>query len=379
MMFLIAGIIGADFAPSQGLATLPIALLVVGVALATLPTGKFMSRWGRRRVFLAYGGLAIVATVFAAWSLIIDSFVAFCLAALMMGWAAAAGHQYRFAALELVSPELAPKATSLLLLGGILAAFVGPELAVAGRYLMGTQYAGSYLLLIGGYIIGMALVASNPDVHQVVAAEDRGGRPLGQVLRSPVMILAVGSAMLSFAVMSFIMTATPISMHRHAGHSLESTKFVIQSHIVAMYLPSVAYAWLQARVGYRGMLWLGVAAYGLCLGVALVDTGFLHYWVALVILGVGWNFLFLTGTNLLPQGYRAEERFRVQSMNDFLVFSTQATVALSSGWFLFWWGWNGVLWTSVPMVLLFVFLLVRYQGRLPSLAREADEVEVQVS
>jgi MFS family permease len=198
-------------------------------------------------------------------------------------------------------------------------------------------------------------------------------------MRSPVLIVAISSAALSYAVMSFIMTATPISMHNHAGHSLEMTKFVIQSHIVAMYLPSIFFPWLQARVGYRGVLWLGVAAYAFCLGVALIDTDFLHYWFALVILGIGWNFLFLAGTNLLPFGYRAEERFRVQSTNDFLVFSIQGMASLSSGWFLFQWGWNGVLWTSAPMVILFIFLLVRFRGYLPSQGCRKDAVEVQAS
>jgi MFS family permease len=366
MMVLIAGIIGMDFAPSQGLATLPIALVVVGVALSTLPTGRLLARWGRRRVFLGSGGVAICAAVFAASSLMAGSFAAFCAAAFLTGWAAAAGHQYRFAALELVPAEAAPRATSMLLLGGILAAFIGPEMAVAGRNMLETEYAGSYLLLVGGYLAGMVLIGFNRDLPGHASAQRLAGRPLREIMTSPVMVLAIAAAALGYAVMSFIMTATPISMHRHAGHSLESTKFVIQSHIVAMYLPAVAYAWLQARMGYSGLLWAAVVIYGLCLGIALVDTGFLHYWVALVLLGIGWNFLFLTGTNLLPTGYRPEERFKVQSVNDFVVFSVQATVSLSSGWFLFRWGWSGVLWTSLPMVLLFAALLWQYGPRLPS-------------
>ena len=155
------------------------------------------------------------------------------------------------------------------------------------------------------------------------------------------------------------MTATPISMHSHSGHSLEATKFVIQSHIAAMYLPSLLYPWLSARLGIRGMMWLGTAVYVLCLAIALINTAFLGYWMALVLLGIGWNFLFLSGTNLLPRGYRPEERYRVQALNDFLVFSVQATVSLSSGWFLARTGWNGLVLACFPLLLLFSMLMYR--------------------
>jgi MFS family permease len=358
LMVLIAGIIGTEFAPTPGLATLPIALVIVGVASATLPTGRLLNRWGRRKIFLAYGVLAMLGAVFAAYSLVTATFTGYCMAAFIIGWAAAAGHQYRFAALEHVPPQFAAKATSFLLFGGILAAFVGPELAVRGRHLLETEYAGSYLLLCVGYVLGLVIISFYRDT--VVAVEEHAGksRPLADILRSPVIILAICAAALGYGIMSFLMTATPISMHQHAGHSLEATKFVIQSHIAAMYLPSLVYAWLQGRLGYRGMLWTGIAAYVVCLGVALVNTEFVNFWLALVILGIGWNFLFLSGTNLLPMGYRPEERFRVQSVNDFMVFSIQAIVSLSSGWFLFHWGWNGLLWACFPPVLVFIILLL---------------------
>ena len=357
MMVLIAGIIGTEFAPSPGLATLPIALSVVGVASSTLPTGKLLHRFGRRPVFNFYAFIAICAAALASASLVLGLFSGFCLAGFLIGWSAAAGHQYRFAALELVPARLAPKATSALLLGGILSAFVGPELAVLGRNLLSTEFAGSFGLLAGSYTVGLVIISFHHD--RPVASLDHSsiGRPMGKILRSPVIILAICSAALAYGVMTFIMTATPISMYKHAGLSLEATKFVIQSHIVAMYLPSLVYAWLLGKFGFRGMLWSGVITYLACLGIALVNTELIHYWFSLVLLGVGWNFLFLSGTNLLPHGYRQEERFRVQSVNDFLVFSVQAIAALSSGWFLYQWQWQGLLWTGVPMTLGFVLLL----------------------
>lgn len=357
LMVLLAGIIGTDFAPSEGMATLPIALVVVGVAASTLPTGRLMERFGRRPVFVVYGLVAIVASLLAMTGLVYRNFLLFCAAALMMGWAGAAGHQYRFAALEAVPASRAPGATSILLLGGILAAFIGPEIAVRGRALLPTEYAGSFLLLSISYLFGLVLVSFHKENSTGHRKPEYKGRSMLAILRSPLLLLAITAAALGYGIMSFIMTATPISMHLHSGHSLESTKLVIQSHIAAMYLPALVYPWLQARTGFRGMLWLGISAYLVCLSVAAVDTGFLNYWLALVLLGIGWNFLFLTGTNLLPFAYNSEERYRVQSLNDFLVFSVQALASLSAGWFLFIFKWHWMIFACFPVIGAFVFFL----------------------
>jgi MFS family permease len=361
LMVLLAGIIGADFAPSTDLATLPIALLVVGLAASTLPTGRLLHRFGRRPVFIAYGFFAIIAALTAMQSLMSGTFTGFCLAAFMMGWSGAAGHQYRFAALEAVPAEVAPKATSFLLLGGILAAFVGPELAVRGRGLLSTEYAGSFLLLSLSYATGLVIISYHRDRAAPKTEHVGEGRPLGEILRSPVVILAICAAALGYGVMTFMMTATPISMHKHLGHSLEATKLVIQSHIVAMYLPALVFAWFFDRLGYKGLLWWGAGIYLLCILVAMAKTDFFHLWLALVLVGVGWNFLFLSGTNLLPGGYRSNEKFRVQSVNDFLVFSIQALAALGSGWVLYQWQWLGVLWACVPLILGFAAVMWFYR------------------
>jgi len=353
---LIAGIIGTQIAPSPGLATLPVALSIVGLASSTLPTGRLQHRYGRKRVFIGYGFLALTAALLAALSLAQHSFLGFCMATVMMGWSAAAGHQYRFAAMECVSAEQAPKATSVLLFGGILAAVVGPEIAVRGQFLLTTQFAGSYLLLTVIYILGIILMAFYRDARTDGFQHGMHGRPLLGIMRSPVIILAVAASALGYGVMSFVMTAGPVSMHEHAGHSMQATKWVLQSHIAAMYLPSLVYPWLYSRMGYKGLMWTGVAALLACLVIGSLDTDFLHYWLTMVILGVGWNFLFLSGTNMLHYGHREEERFKVQSFNDFLVFSIQGIASLSSGWFLFHWGWQGVLYASAPLVLLFALL-----------------------
>jgi MFS family permease len=364
MMVLIAGIIVTGFAPNEKLATLPIALVVVGAACAMLPTGKLLDRFGRRPVFIGYGVLAICGGLLAMASVIYNTFIGFCGSGLVLGWSAAAGSQYRFAALEAVPPPLAHKATSVLLMGGILGAFVGPELAVRGRDVLPVEYAGSFLLLVGAYVLGLALILGYRDRHHQEKPGPGQGRPLREILAARRIRLAIAAGALSYAVMSFIMTATPISMHNHAGHSLEATKFVLQAHIAAMYLPSLLFAWLFSRMGFMGLFWLGTATYVACLGVALAGTELLHYWVSLALLGVGWNFLFLAGTNLLPHTYQPDERFRVQSMNDFLVVSVQAAVSLASGWFLALLGWQGLLLSCVPLLLVFMVMLWRWRGEL---------------
>jgi len=356
LMVLIAGIIGTQFAPSPGMATLPVALTIVGVALSTLPTGSLQSRYGRRKVFISYGFLAVLAALLATLSLVYQSFGGFCMAAILMGWSGAAGHQYRFAAMESVSAEQVPKATSVLLFGGILAAAVGPEIAVLGQHLLATEFAGSYLLLAGVYALGIILISFYRETRVGSSSHTLQGRPLLQIMRSPVIILAVAASAVGYGVMSFVMTAGPVSMHEHAGHDMQATKWVLQSHIAAMYLPSLVYPWLFSKMGYRGMMSAGVGALLSCLLIGSINTDFIHYWLTMVILGVGWNFLFLSGTNLLRHGYRDEERFKVQSFNDFLVFSIQGTASLSSGWFLYHWGWQGVLYASVPLVLAFALL-----------------------
>ncbi len=359
MLVLIGGIIGTDIAPHTGLATLPLSLAVAGVAASTLPLGRLQARFGRRPVFVAYAALGIGVALFAGFTVYISHFVGFCLAAFGIGWCAASAHQYRFAALEQAPPEKAAAATSTLLLGGILAAFLGPEIAVRGRDLLGTPFAGSFLVLAGCSLLGLILVASVPDSRDEFEAHQAGGQPLLTILRSPPVFLAISAGAVAYGIMSFVMTATPISMHEHLGHSLEATKTVIQSHIIAMYLPSLIFSFLFARLGFAGMMWAGTAALAGTIVIALTGDSYGHLWIALILLGVGWNFLYLSGTNLLPHGHHRADRYRVQSTNDFLVFSIQTVVTLGSGWVLFNWQWQGILLISLPLILTFSVLLLR--------------------
>ena len=258
-----------------------------------------------------------------------------------------------------------PKAVSAVLRGGIASALIGPEVALLGKDLLSAEFAGSFALLAGVFVLGGLTLLAIKDSSVKKEERGRSGRPLLKILRQPVVIAAVAASAIGFAVMSLLMTATPISMHNHFGHSLADTKLVIQSHVAGMYLPSLVSGWLISRFDFQRMMFAGVTALVSCLGIAYAAPGFLNFWLALVLLGVGWNFLFVTGTSLLPKGYAPGERFKVQSTNDFLWFSIQAVSSLSSGWFLYHWKWQGVILTCLPAVglLAIILLLTRPDSR----------------
>jgi len=358
MLVLIAGIIGQQIAPSEALATLPIALAIIGLALNTLPAAFLMSRWGRKPIFLTYGIFGVITALIAAYAMHIESFTLFCFAALGIGSSAASVQQYRFAAIEQVTVEQIPKATSTILLGGIVAAFIGPELSLLGQSLLTMPYAGSFLLLSGIYLLGLLMLTliKVPPLEQT--DHQSPGRGLSTLFRQRTLLIAIAAAAVGYGIMSFIMTATPLSMHTHFHHSLQETKWVIQSHVAAMYLPSLISGVLIQRFGHSKMMFAGLFAYILCLLIAYQWQTFIGFWVALVLLGIGWNFLFVAGTALLATTYQSNERFKVQATNDFLVFGTQAIAALSSGWLLFQFKWQGILLLCFIPLALFVFTLI---------------------
>ena len=187
--------------------------------------------------------------------------------------------------------------------------------------------------------------------------ENTGQRQTGLslIIQSPLLKLSLLTAVVGYGIMSFVMTATPLTMHEHLGHSLADTKFVIQSHIAAMFLPSLISGFLISKFGYAKIIWFGLIAFLSCIAVALTNTEFLHFWWALVLLGIGWNFLFVSATALLPMGYEEDDRFKVQSANDFVLFTFQALAALSSGWVLSLWQWHGLLLITLPILFGFSF------------------------
>lgn len=371
----IGSIHGRLLAPSPELATLPVGLVVVGTVLAIKPATWLMERIGRKPVMLLgtlAGALAGSLGALAAWT---ASFPLLCVAAVVGGTGLAVVHQYRFAAMESVSPDMAGSAAARVLLGGLVAAWLGPEIALAGG---GGQaeypFMGGWLALIAVQVLAMVVLtfgyrASGEHVREAAVG---GGRPMTAILKQPVIWAAISAAAVGYAIMSFIMTATPLSMTEVADHHLEDAKWVIQIHIMAMYLPSLVSGWLIRVVGIPRMMGLGLLAYLGCVALAFSGITFHHYLSALILLGIGWNFLFVGGTTLLPQGYRDEERFRVQGLNDLMVFGSQATAALSAGAVLAAFHWTGLLLIAVPFLILHgVLMAIWLMGR-PASTELAD-------
>jgi MFS family permease len=354
----VGGLVGSELAPTENLTTLPIAVLTIGTASSVIPVTMLMRKIGRKLSFILIFIFSIFVALNAAYAIRIESFFLFCTSTFLLGITAASIQQFRFAAMESVAEEQYPQAASSVLIGGIAAAYIGPEVALFGINLFETPYVGSFILLAGLFLSGLLILLGfkNP----VLITENVSGavRSLKIISRQRVFWVAILSATVGYAVMSFIMTATPVSMHVVDGHSLAETKWVIQSHILAMFVPSLAAAWLIRKLGLPWMMISGLLAFLLCVITAFISHDVINYWVSLILLGVGWNFLFIGGTTLLPQSYQPNERFKVQALNDFLIFGSNAVAALSAGWLVFALGWELMLLLNLPFIFfLLVFIL----------------------
>ncbi|WP_157954365.1 MFS transporter [Saccharospirillum mangrovi] len=364
MVVLIGGLVGAQLAPDPQLATLPVAVLILATALSTLPASLLMRKVGRRLGFLTGNAVSITGCLLGFVALNQASFPLFLITSACLGFNMACINQYRFAAMESVTAERQGQAISWLLLGGIFAAIVGPEAGARGEMLTAVPYAGSFLLLAALQLVSTALLVFGfRDPVMVTADAATDGRSWPELLAQPMLWLALLSAATAFSVMSLVMTAAPISMHEFDHHSLALTKSTIQAHILAMFLPSLATATLIRRFGPTALMVTGLLIYAGMVIAGLTGRSLGHYGLSLVLLGIGWNFLFVAGTALLPLSYVGNERFRVQAVNDFLVFGAQAVASLGAGWLLFQVGWNALLWVTVPMMLVLAVLALWVMGR----------------
>ncbi|MDO6825048.1 MFS transporter [Marinobacter sp. 1_MG-2023] len=371
----IGSIQGRLLASAPEFATLPVGLVVVGTVLAIKPATWLMERLGRKRVMLLGALMGILAGILGALASWLGQFPMLCLAAVVGGTGLAVVHQYRFAAMESVPDNMAGSAAARVLLGGLVAAWLGPEVAALGNGAGAEHpFLTSWLALVGVQffalvILGVGYQAKGERVRETHAG---GGRPMREILANPLVWVAISAAAIGYAVMSFIMTATPLSMTEMAGHDLDDAKRVIQLHIMAMYLPSLISGWLTRVLGIPLMMAAGLLAYLGCVVLAASGVSFHHYLSALLLLGVGWNFLFVGGTTLLPRGYTDAERFRVQGLNDIFVFGSQATAALSAGVILSWLGWSSLVMIAVPFLVIHGVLMTVWLTRKEVGASEAS-------
>lgn len=370
VLIAFGGIIGARIAPDPVLATLPLSLGVVGVAAASIPAALSMQRFGRRRMFIASALAAGVAALGCAWAVAHAQFAAFCIGATFLGANMAFVQQYRFAATEYVDLPDVPRAIATVMLGTLVAAFIGPETGERLRFLGGwPEFSGSFVAVAAFLVLSslVLLALGPPHPHHIAPSGD--ARPLRVIVSQPTYLVALFAGLSAYAVMSFIMTATPISMHVIDGKSVTETKQVITSHLVAMYLPSLVSGWLIARLGVARMMLAGTVCMAACVAVAAVlGHAFTHYLAGLVLLGLGWNLLFVAGTTLVTRTYTPAERFRAQGFNDFATFTSQALASLAAGAAIIAIGWRNVNLVGIPVLLvMFVAVLVwqRAGGRRP--------------
>jgi MFS family permease len=356
VVYATGAIVGDQLAPSPVLATLPISIFVVGMAACILPAGALARRHGRLAAFLAGTGAGVLAGLLAMCAVLLGSFWLFCLSTFFGGGYAAVVLSFRFAATDGVAPGRRARALSLVMAGGVAAGVVGPQLVT---YTMDWwpphRFTATYLMQAVVAALS-ALILLGVKLPLPTAQEIAGGRPLGFIARQPRFIAAATCGAVTYLLMNFLMTSAPLAMHM-SGHSQESANWGLQWHVIAMYGPSFFTGSLITRWGANRVVAAGLVLTGLSAAVGLGGVDVSHFWVTLILLGLGWNFGFLGASALVLECHRPEEKTRVQSLNDFIVFGLMAIGSFSSGGLLAAYGWDVVLWVSfAPLVLAFAAL-----------------------
>src|SRR5262249_44193894 len=326
-------------------------MAVIGTALSTIPASLLMKRVGRRVGFLVGALFATTGGLVSAAALAHERFWLLVAAGVFLGVSVAFAQQYRFAAAETSRPDFRSRAISFVLIGGLAAAFIGPMLARATVRLFETTYLGAYLcipvlgLITAALLLGLRMPPPAADTALVVGA----ARPITEIVRQPIFLVAVLAQMMGQGVMNLLMTGTPLAMMAH-HHTFTDTAFVIQWHVVGMFLPGFFTGTLIQRWGERAVILLGIAVNVLAVGAAFLDVGGDNFFLAMMLDGIGWNFMFVAGSALVTKAYTPAERSRTQAANDFLVFGTAAVTSLSSGQLLHHKGWQIVLTTAAIML-----------------------------
>jgi MFS family permease len=361
----INGLVGLSLAPVPWMATLPVMGYVVGGALSTGLVAKSQQLFGRKISFLLGLIVALVSAGIGAWAVLHSSFLLLVVATVVAGYYSANGQLYRFAAAELCAPDFREKAVSLVMAGGLMGAIIGPNLAMYTKNWLEFPFAGAYVALAGIALLSMA-VMSYIEFPPVAAkkASDHTGRPLNEIMRQPVFLVATLSAALGYGVMNLLMAATPLAM-QVCGLSFEDTAWVLQWHVIGMFAPGFVTGHLIKRFGVLTIMGVGVLLNIACISIALSGVEIHQFLLALFLLGVGWNFLFTGSTTLSMQAYTPQEKDKAQAAINFCVFGTMAFTSFASGALVTTQGWTWLNWGSLSPVVItasgLLFLRLRYK------------------
>jgi MFS family permease len=348
-----SALVGMTLSSTKALATLPLALLFLAQMATTIPASLYMQRVGRRLGFMTSSVFGMAGAVIATAGVLKAEFRIFCFGTILIGVFNGFGQYYRFAAAETAPEQFRSRAISYVLAGGLIAAFAGPNLAKWSRQLLPQEFAGSYAILTGIYLLALSIAFFLRMPEPGASTRSTGERPLGVIARQPAYLVAVASAMVGYGVMNFIMIATPLAMHDFA-HPFSDTAFVIQWHVFGMFVPSFFTGQLIRKFGTANIMLAGVLLLGLCVGVNFTGTTVIHFWSSLIFLGLGWNFLFVGATTQLTETYSPAEKAKAQALNDFIVFGTVTLTAFSSGAVQNILGWKTINMAVIPFLLLIV-------------------------
>ena len=356
----LSGIIGSNMTDVKSLITLPTALMIVGTSLGSILASYLMSKTGRKFGFMLATIITSSAALLASYAVSKNLFFFYCFSNLLIGVGFAFTAQYRFAAAESVSKKFIPTAISIILFSSMIGALVGPNVATFTKnFISNSIYSGSYIFLSLLTIIPFFLLLfyvnesnKNNDNDEVIV--DNNSRSYFVLISQPRFSQAIISSSIGYVTMSFLMTATPISMHLMDLISIGKTGFVIQMHIFGMFLPSLITGNLIKKYGHSKIMYFGVIILLLCILINFVNQSIYNYLFGLILLGIGWNFLFISGTSLLIISYKSAEKFKAQGFNDFFVFSTQAIGALSAGFLLNIFGWQFINILCIPLLLIVI-------------------------
>ena len=359
----LGGIVGSQLVTDKAFATVPVSLMQLGIACGVIPAAFLMRRLGRRSGYLIGAFVGATAAGIAAAGAGGRLFWLFCLGTFLCGLYGAFVQSYRFAAADTASDAFRPRAISWVMIGGLAAGVIGPQSVYWTRDLTPSAPFAASFLAQGGLALLAVVVVSLLRAPPPARFPAGGGRPLPVIMRQPKFIASVIAALVSYGLMSFVMTAAPLAMVG-CGHSIGDAALGIQWHVLAMFGPSFVTGRLIARFGKETITLTGLALTALAAVVGLNGLSVAHFWIVLILLGIGWNFGFIGATALVTDCYRPEERVKVQAANDFLVFGSVAIASFSAGGLLSHGGWDSVNWLVFPPVLV-ASALVLWQARQP--------------